>query len=247
MKIGVFALLAVAVTVAGCKQHQAGAEQAAQAKPSVPSKLFEIELGRIYAFKEANFTKGGLPIAKFTGAEQSIMGSGTSIYFQPIKQIEAFPYIENKKPGQEFFSTSYRAYLVPVLPANIKTLEELKGLTTQQYEVGLIEWAEQIGKDRDGKQQQQDYAWAESLCRTFEADLGIKPEVLDQWRPEGDKTTLLGSFHSCTFKEGDRQLEVNSFPGRRVTLKFTPEVSKAKEEAIEKAVRKLAAPAVRPY
>lgn len=237
--------LIAAVALAACQPTKTEPKpEAAKEKASVPKRLFEVELGKVYTMKGQDFTKSDLPIAKFTGAQEGI-GSGTHFYFQPRKAYEAFPYEERReKPQDEFFGSSYRLYLLPVIPSGIKSLSELEKAKDPGYEVLVIEWS----RYRDGdKTQNDDYFWAQSMCKTFEADLGVKPKLFDQYRPQGDTSTILGSVYSCTFAEGDRELEVTSMFGRMVKLSFTNEASKAKHSAFEMTVRKLQAPAIRPY
>lgn len=235
-----------ASALGGCDRNTADRQAPPQEKAKgVPTQLFGVELGKAYGVPGSDFTKSALPIGRFTGAQQ-VLGHGTHVYFQPAKPYTAFPYIEERKSGEQFFTTSYRLYVLPVVPKDAKTVADFNDAKATDYEVLLIEWREP-NEDRPDTKKNEDYAWAADMCKTFEADLALKPKVIEQWVPPGDKATVLGSAYSCTFTEADRELEVSSLFGRTVKLSLTNAAMKAKADGFELAVRKLVAPAIRPY
>lgn len=241
---------ALTLMVAGCNRSSTSSDTPAKPteadKGSVPTKLFEVQLGKIYRAPDGLFTSSDIPMAKFAGVQQGFMGHGIHFYFQPRKVYEAFPYVEERKtPEDKYFGTSYRLYMLPVIPKGATSIKEVEEQKTPSYEVQVIEWR----KSREGgDRNNEDYYWASSMCKTFEADLGVKPKVSEAWSPpSAGKTSALDSYYTCTFSEGSRELEVSSLFGRKVSLGFKNEVTKAKDEAFETAIRKLQAPAIRPY
>ncbi len=215
---------------------------------AVPKKLFDVELGKIYRLPNQNeLNHGDLPVARMTGANR-FLGMGLHFYFQPRRPYDLFPFVEEReKPGDKYFKTSFRLYLMPVIPASAKTLADLDKSKSTDHEVVVIEWSH-LRKDNEKtpKKMHEDYYWTQNLCKTFEADLGIKPKITDVWNPENAQNGA-DVFYSCTFSEGDREFEVSSLLGRRVSLNFNKEIFKVKDAAVETQLRKLQAPSVRPY
>jgi hypothetical protein len=84
------------------------------------------------------------------------------------------------------------------------------------------------------------------LCKTFEADLGIKPKILDIWDSKNEPQSL-STYYNCTFEEDDRQLIVDSTYGRSVALRFKDDFHKLKDKKVETQIHKLRAADIRPY
>ena len=193
----------------------------------VPKELFGIKLGSIYDF--TNVTResvGNLPIKQFTGTEQSF-GIGTHFYFVPLKESKYFPYTEKKKTGNvKFFNTSYRLYLLPVIPDSIKTIEEL---STSKFdmEVALIEWSD------EKKDKEEAYFWAMEMCKIFSSDTKTKPEILDNYEFKTHP-------YDCKFKKDNRMLRINNMSNSvYFSLQYDKEFMDKKTEQIEEKIRKL--------
>ena len=182
-----------------------------------------------------------------TGANR-FLGMGIHFYFQPRRTYELFPFAEKREnPEDKYFTTPFRLYLMPVIPASTKSLQDLEKSSAADFEVVIIEWRQLMtdaGTTPDARHS--DYYWAQNLCKTFEADLGIKPKLTDMWYPKSSPNGANAAF-VCTFAQGNRELKVSSFLGREVSLRFNQEVINAKEATVETQVRRLHAPAIRPY
>lgn len=206
----------------------------------VPAKLFEVEL-KTYRFTDGGFTKSDLPVAKITGVEEA--GNAKHLFFQPRKVYEMFPYVEHrKKPDDVYFETSFHMYIMPVLPVGAKTLDELKEQKDWEYDVLRLDWSQLRDVQSDEKKRRsEDYQWAQSLCKIFEVDLGVKPVISDSFMDSKF------AYYSCTFADGTRVLKVSSFIGREVELEYSKKVNDAKVKTFESKMRRLLAPAIRPY
>lgn len=99
----------------------------ATAEPrGVPGKLFGITLGAVHTLgnPEAN-DFGTMPIKKFAGMN-SFMGYGAHYYFQPKVAHKFFEYVEKReKPEDKYFETSFRLYLLPLIPSTVGSIEQL--------------------------------------------------------------------------------------------------------------------------
>jgi hypothetical protein len=212
----------------------------AQGKAPVPTKLFGIELGTIL---EANPSReipaAQIPAKAFRGLDRG-WGHGGHYYFEPISVNPALPYQEDKvKPSDDFYKTSYRLYLLPIAPKGAKTIEEFDKLMTK-WEILTINWEEadikRKGYPKDGKEEQaaraNDYFWAVNLCKTFMAELAVKPEILDF--PGSDTYT-------CRFTQDERTLEVSSSYNKSLRLEPRRDISDAKHKVLDTAVRQLQA------
>ena len=198
----------------------------------VPEKLFGIALGGIYDLggPEDN-DLGNIPVKKFASI-QRFLGNGIHYYFQPKEEYKIFEYVEKReKPEDQYFGTSFRLYLLPVIPSTITTIEQLEKAKLN-WEVTSIEWS------NDAKTKEKAYYWAMNLCKTFKVDISVEPEITDYY---GSK------WYTCTFSSGDREFKVSSFYSRSIELSYKKEVFEAKNEAVEKIIRKLQADKIRPY
>ena len=203
----------------------------AEESRGVPKKLFGISLGGIYKLGDPETNNfGNIPVKKITGL-QKFLGEGIHCYFQPKEEYKSFEYVEKrKKPEDRFFETSFRLYLLPVIPSTIKTIEQLD-LPKENWEVTAIEWS------RPAKTEEKAYYWAMDLCKTFKADISVSPEIDDDHK----------EWYACTFSFGDREFRVSSFLSGSVELSYKREVFEAKNEAVDKVIRKLQAEKIRPY
>lgn len=202
---------------------------------NIPQQLFGITLGNVYdigTLKNNDF--GNMPVSKATGANR-FLGQGVHYYFQPKKEYKAFPYLEvDKKEKDEFYKTSFRLYLLPVISSSIKDNEELKN-TKMMWEVSLIEWQD----NRKSENKDDTYYWAMDLCKTFKYDLDKNPVINDSFQ---EKTYI------CEFKEDNRILKIsNSLDQKTIQLLHTKEYSDIKNEEIERKIHKLRAKEISPY
>lgn len=197
----------------------------AQRRP-VPTELFGITVGATYDLGNPdNGDLGNFPVKKFAGINK-FLGQGFSYYFEPIKESKFFEYVEmKKKPEDKYFTTSFRAYLLPVVPPDIKSMKEFIARSAEfKSEVILIEW------NSDAKNKDEAYYWAIDLCKTFSADFSVAPKITD-FREE--------KWYECAFSSGDLVFRVSSSYSRSVQLQLNDEVSAAKEQQIENFVRRL--------
>ena len=196
----------------------------------VPKQLFGIELGGIYDVADETKT-GDLPIKKFAGM-QRFLGQGIHYYFQPIIDSKAFDYVERKgKPEDRYFKTSFRLYLLPVIPSSIKSNSDFE-TTDIKWEVTTIEWSNKARTEEAA------YYWAIDLCKTFTVDIAIEPEITDLYDLK---------LYECTFSAGDREFKVSSNHTRSIALSFDRKIFDRKNDAVEKILRKLEANEIRPY
>lgn len=198
---------------------------------TVPKKLFGIALGGIYNLGNEDGDAGNLPVKKFAGMNK-FLGQGVHYYFQPQVESKFFEYVEKrKKPDDKYFKTSYRLYLLPVIPSSIKTVEELEK-TPLRMEVELIEW------ENEAKTKDDAYYWAIDLCKTIGVDIAIKPEINDFYKER---------HYDCIFSDDGRKLKISSSFSRSISLSFSRNISKQKEDAVENIMRKLQVKAIKPY
>jgi hypothetical protein len=211
-----------------------------QGKAPVPAKLFGIELGAILetdASREIPIAQ--IPAKAFRGVESG-WSNGAHYYFEPTSVNPSLPYQEErKKPGDEFFKTSYRLYLLPTVPASAQTIEQFEKLMTK-WEVLSINWEEADAKrdayPKDSKEEKAvrsvDYYWAMNLCKTFTTEFAVKPEILDFSNTD---------HYTCRFTQDERTLEVSSSYRKSLRLEFRRDVSDAKHKVLDTAVRQLQA------
>jgi hypothetical protein len=197
---------------------------------SVPRKLFGIDLGGVYELGSSDDDIGNLPIKKFAGMNK-FLGEGIHYYFSPQIENAAFPYVEHRdRPDDKYFKTSFRMYLLPVIPPSIATLEQLNKAKLK-WEVTTIEWSD------EEKDESKRYAWAFDLCQTFSADITVEPEITNQYKDE----------YTCTFSSEDREFKVSSRYSKSVALAFKGKYFSEKNDAVDTVVRRLRAKDIRPY
>jgi hypothetical protein len=205
------------------------------AKGDFPDSLFGVKLGSVHSLgqSEKHTDVGTLPIRAFRGVNQ-FLGRGIHYYFQPRQEYTAFKYIEKrKKPDDQYFATSFRLYLLPVIPKTVSSVKDLEP-DLLKWEVALIEWSEESEKDKDRA-----YYWAIDFCRSLEVDLGRKADVFDHYESK---------WYSCTFKDKDSELKADSLGGTKTfTLKYAKTVFERKDNAIDTVLRKLQMNEIRPY
>jgi hypothetical protein len=202
------------------------------AERTVPTRLFGITLGATYDVGDGPNNLGDLPVLKYTGS-RTFLGHGVHYYFKPKSENKAFPYIEKRtKPDDQFFETSFRLYLFPAIPPNVKTIQQLDKLKLK-WEVATIEWSDTATSKEDA------YYWAADLCSTFEMDIGAKPSVLDN---------LDMKSHSCSWTSGDREFSVRNLQAMKIVeLTYKHAVVERKDKAVEARLRKLRVNEIRPY
>ena len=199
----------------------------------VPRELFGIKLGKAYKLGEVtNENFGDFPIKKLVGTE-TFLGAGVHVYFEPLKANESFSYVEKKRDGSlgDFRTSSFHAYLLPIVPRSITNWSELESYKIQEYKVERIDWS------NDKSTRKEAYFWALETCQTFQAQIKIKTEITNNFDLKGDS-----SFASCTFKQDDRELSIYNL-GERVQfeLAFTKEAFKAHSDELETFIRKIKA------
>ena len=209
----------------------------AEGTSPVPDKLFGVPLGGIYDIGTPELVGiGNLPIKKFTGA-QKFLGEGLHYYFEPKEAYKAFNYVERpEKQGEQYFPTSFRLYLLPVIPNTITNIEQFEKATLK-WEVSVIEWSGEATKD-DHKAKDEAYYWAIDICKTFESDISVKPEIYNNFE---DK------LYSCTFSSGDRKLVVGSLSAKYFQLSYAGNIFNKKTDNVDNTIRKLRAKNIKPY
>jgi hypothetical protein len=128
---------------------------------------------------------------------------------------------------------------LPIAPKGATTIEQFGKLMTK-LEVLTINWEEvDTARDaypKDGKEEKaarvNDYFWAVNLCKTFTAELAVKPEILDF----SDRENYI-----CRFTQDERTLEVSSSYRKSFRLEFRRDISDAKQKVLDTAVRQLQA------
>jgi len=198
----------------------------------VPEKLFGIELGGIYDLGSLDGKDlGNIPVKKFAGINQ-IQGKGIYYFFHPTDELKGIEYIEkNKKPKGQKFGTSYRLYLLPLLPSTITDIAQL--------EKAKLNWEVQsIGWSQNAETKEEAYKWAVGLCEKLKEDISLAPQIKDFFDSK---------WFECTFSSGDRKYKVSNINViRSVELFYKDEIVKAKDEAVEKTFQKLQAETIRP-
>ena len=199
----------------------------------VPSELFGLKLGEAYDLGEGtkdNF--GSFPVKQLIGAE-TFLGAGVHVYFEPLKVSESFSYVEKttKRSTGDYKTTSFHAYLLPVVPKSLKTMSELESFKIKQYSVERIDWSSDKVNRKDA------YFWALDLCKTLAAQIKIKTEITNTFDPKGET-----SFASCKFVQNDRELSIYNLGARaQFELTFKEDVSKARSDELENFIRKIRA------
>ena len=99
------------------------------------------------------------------------MGYGYHYYLKPLQTYEAFKYIEKRyeekyiekldEESEEFYKTSFRLYLHPKIPSNIRSIEELDDIYIDNWEVIIIDWT------LEAENEEKAYFWAIDFCKTY--------------------------------------------------------------------------------
>lgn len=204
----------------------------AETPQGVPDKLFGITLGGVYDIGNPDMNDfGNIPVKKATGTNR-FLGNGIHYYFQPKAEQKFFEYVEQRdKPNNKYFKTSFRLYLLPVIPSTITTAKQLEN-EKLKWEVAVIEWSHEPKKKDDA------YYWAIDLCKTFSVDIPVKPEITNDYETK---------LYECTFATGSREFKVSSFYSKSVSLSFKRDVFDKKNESVDRVIRKLQAKEIRPY
>lgn len=210
----------------------------------IPDSLFGIKLGAILDIGKGGSDLGDVPVKRFTGANR-FLGQGIHYFYEPLVENKYFPfYVKRKNSDDEFFETSHRMYLLPIIPDTIKKIDELDSLVPK-YIVTSISWydespersAVKVKTKLEEQAKSDDYFWAVDLCKTLATDISIKPEIFDLYEYKD---------YRCTFIEGDKKFEVSSFYRKNISLAFTKKKFDAMNAEVETKIRKLRAKDVLP-
>ena len=202
-----------------------------------PKELFGVKLGSMYkvgAFNGSYREVGTFPVKAIRGLK-NWMGA-YNLYFQPIKEYEAFKYTEDdKKPDNFEYMTSFRLHLILTPPkTTYSSLKEMAG-TDYTFEVVNIEWSENEIKKDSG------YYWAFSFCKDIQADLGIKPTIVYKFTEERKE-------YQCSFIEGEKILDIRyRYKTKYFDLSYIHPIMKEKKEAAANLIRKMKMNEIRPY
>jgi hypothetical protein len=206
----------------------------------VPHELFGVPLGAIVSADPAAEDRLlGLPGIEVKAAEK-FLGQGIHVYFKPSKEYAGFPYSEwSSDPSNRFPRTTFRLYLLPIIPENITTSEQLAELTNSEdleFEIALIEWR----REPEGETADREAYWdARRLCATFSLDFSVKPEFRNDW-----------DWHKyqCDFTQGDRLFSiVGQFGATQVSVQYREEIAEGKQNALEDKFKRLELERIRPY
>lgn len=197
----------------------------AQNVSELPGSLFDIELGGVYEYGSPGVDEGSVgtfPVRRLI-SEQVSLNRGLSRYFEPLSRNGTFPFNEFTLDNGELIS-SFRFYILPVLPEVTGTLAELQERDLPQ-QVLMIEWS-QGSRIADGD----NYSWAYDLCTSLAVEFGIEPEVTDN---------VENGVYRCVFSSGDREMEVTSVLGRTVQLSLSDEITDQMESDVYGTIRRL--------
>ena len=198
---------------------------AAEEFRDVPEKLFGIELGGIYDLGSLDGKNlGNIPVKKFAGTKQ-FLRNGILYFFHPKEEHDCSDFLEEcKEPEKLNFGTSYRLYLLPVMPSSIKAIAQL--------EKAKLNWeVQRIGWYQNAKTKDEAYNWAVDLCDKFKKEISVDPRI---------KNYVNCKWFECTFISNDRKYKVSNINViRSVELFFNDEIIKEKDEAVEKKIKKI--------
>lgn len=207
---------------------------AAEPPRPIPTELFGLKLGQAYDLgDERRGQKGDIPVKRFAGIV-NFLGEGISYYFEPKKTNKLFPYVETKKSkADKYFETSFRAYLLPIIPDTLTSVDQLTQ-SNLQWQPIVIEWSIKAKSKKDS------YYWAMDLCKTFTVDFEKTPEIYDV-------NEVDSQGYSCTFGADDREFTIAGMYGfNRIKLEYNTETVKAMNTAVETKRRKIAAKSIIP-
>jgi hypothetical protein len=207
---------------------------AAEPARPIPTELFGLRLGEAYDIgDQSKGVKGDIPVKRFTGF-QKVFGEGLHYFFEPLKPYKAFPYVEEKKSkSDKYFKSSFRAYIIPVIPDGISNTAELSQANLRYVPI-VIEWSIKV------KSEEISYFWAKDLCKTFAVDFDKQPEIFDFYKKE--KKSYL-----CKFSADNREFEIAfDYSYKRVRLSYNTETKEAMQDAVEKKRRKIEANDINP-
>ena len=192
----------------------------------LPKSLFDVKLGGVYKIGKGKtpYDVGNLPVTRFT-AIQRYLGSGIHYFFRPKRDHDAFNYIERRYHlDDEYYESSFRLYLLPVIKKSVTLKRELQNIQWD-WTVMLIEWSAMAEKNEDA------YSWAMDLCSSTKVDLQREP-VIDN--------NIKSKEYFCTFKEGDRKLEIKAAAGSMFyKLSRTQMAFDATNDAVDATFRKI--------
>lgn len=206
-------------------------------KQDVPTKLFDIELGKIYDLGDDKNPNGNIPITKMAGTSK-FAGEGFHYYFEPQKEYNWFKYAEDKKNDNNFYKTSFSLYILPLIPDTIKTLSELNEQYKSRklnYEVAGIRWNDGFQEDNKNNE---NYYWAKELCETFTLEINQKPKILDDFERK---------WYQCEFVHNGRELKVFGYGFRSISLDYVNEKFDKKNNEIRDKIRLLNLKENKPY
>jgi hypothetical protein len=215
-------------------------DSAAGQPNNFPIKLFGVTLGQTYFFDpQAPDDPGDFPVSKIAGFEK-FLAPGFTIFFKPNKEYKEFSYAEEdggkEHPECKKCKATFSMYVLPDIPSSIVTSDQL-----EKAKIGFIpisiNWRNL--KDKDAKNDKL-YWWAHELCRIFEVDINIKPEVIDVKKE---------NLYICYFRRSEKQLKVsaNDVYAQEVSLSYDADTWMALDKAFADRIRKIQANEIRPY
>ena len=146
--------------------------------------------------------------------------------FEPLKKYNDFKYYEKKPyPSAKYYVTPFYLSLLPVIPGNVTSPDQLINNPPTKWEVVSIGWNGTTAKISDVAD---NYFWAKKYCNKLKTDIDIKPEILDEY---GSR------FYTCNFEENNRILEVHNL-GRNVRLLIDEKTLKQKRSTLESLMSK---------
>jgi len=194
--------------------------------PAFPKSLFDVKLGGTYKIGKGStpYDVGNLPVTRFT-AIQRPLGSGLHYFFMPLREHENFNYIERRWfVDDEYFESSFRLYLLPVIHKTVTLKRELENIQWD-WTVMLIEWSSTVEKKEDA------YSWAMNLCSSMKVDLQRVPSIDNK---------VASKEYNCTFKEGDKKLEIKAAAGTKFYKLSRSQVAlDATNDAVDATFRKI--------
>lgn len=198
----------------------------------LPESLFDIRLGTRFTLSEGlNSRPENLSIKKFTGSNR-FLGYGLYLFFEPSRTFDGFAYIENPdEVGNEAFQTSFLIYAMPTIPDTASSIAKID-VGSIEWEVLLISWRDRTIDEEDK------YLWAEEMCRTFDLDFAIEPEITKNKKD---------NWLICSFSSGSRKFIVEANSGVGVELSYSDEILAQREEEYELKLRTLKLEQIRPY